>query len=1260
MVDTLASVLLLIGVIPTTLILITALDWAFTLKLFRPSRQDVRKLLISLEDLLLPMGSFSSDLLHPWALEELSRETNHTTLPLLMTPATECARSELDCQSPTPKPTHDDGGVKLLVEPSATSTLLDGESNSTTIPSLTLPTPNVDHLEPSAELPSFAQAATNHGSSPEEAFALRFSPPDDHGSVLSAMSRWTKRQTGNLELNAADLHSSTYPTISRDRPLVSENPSDQASSDSPRTQQSPAETSCNAGSAVDVPLPEQTAAEIDALGKSFDPTSEEVQKDQKQEEDSPAAAKAVSTESKAPEQQDENSTAAVEEVPTESQAFEVAIRGLIDPNGISGSNLGDLAALVADVLKGKAEAEEKLRSEIIRFSREEEDLRHDWIDQRGYIERVINGQNDFVDEKGVESNRLFVENSRLDRENSGFKEQLRDQEEQYKRDVEILEAEKQYAENAETTALAGVERRIGEEKLRYERESLAAEDRHSQAMNSEKCQRYEVSKELARTQDCLSVVEKNYEAALEKKNKAIDILKTDLGRVEPAVAAAVERETSTKERLEKQLKDQRQEKDHEIDSLKNKLREARKKARSVDESLSRWRLSAQTKEVENQRLSARLDEEIKTLREDRDHIVGGLKLDKTGLERSLRDDEAVINDLKKKITEFESGDELRGLQSQLQNLKKKHRMSAKEAHNLTKKLQSCQQETEEYQRKVKAQESRRSEEVKKASDEKRTLENQLADLKDELAEAVRVSKEGQTRTAKEFKEQKEKLSREIKDAKSREKKMRADIQRVRDEKGQIATQHQTTINAKDEEIMRLQAVQLGDERRQSATEYEKVVMEKDEEIRRLQKAVQIAKDGEIAKHREFEEEHAKVAAEKAAKDAADKEKMTLQHQLDDERQASRDMQDKATETETKLRNEIIALKSEVSKAEETQSHSLVSNQTSKEAQEVAVLLGQANDANELLWEIAKTGVVQGSPEHSTLCELNDAKFALHKVKYELQKPNFAASRPRLVSIIAGVNVNEECIRQFTLDTPQLVGQVRKANARLGRLQKILDTNADVQKDAMLEALHTEIPNERVIRTPRALKRPVKLGSGTLPQNSSTGVRAGNAQPHPQAAIPPAQNQGNAQAQSGNPTNGPNFPSKPMPKRDHREPFENLLASVSSTPVIQIHAAPRQEPTAEEDSLRPVSPQRPIRSIRGRRPQLAHSPSADRLSMPQMPVGWTAGMTETVRLICDETIYNIEMNVRAEYDFVPQDDKVLEEWLKKLQSDFRAEKRGTKL
>ena len=1307
MAGSLTSVLLFITIISSTLILITALNWATTLPFFHPSREDVQKLLISLEDLLLPMGSFLSELLEPWAPKEQSHESNHSTLPLSMTPAPESGRFELDWQSPTSKPTHADDRVKPLAVPCPPiSTLLNGEPNSTMIPPSAFPTPNVDILEPSAELPTSAQAAFNRVSSPEASFTLIFSSPNDDGLTLSAMSPWTRRQSGNVELNAAEVHSFTNPTISGDRLPVLDNPSDQASSDSPRAQQSPKENPCNVGSAVDVLLPEQTVAETDALGKNSDTMSEEVQKDQKQEEeDSTAAAEEVSTESKAPEQQVEDSTAAVEEVPTENQAFEVAIRGLVDPDGSSESNLEELVALVADVLKGRAEAKEKLNSEIIRFSREEEDLRHNWIDQREYIESVINGQNEFVCEKGVESNRIFMENSRLDRENCGLREELKDQEEQYKREIEILQAEKQFAENAETTALADVEGRIGQERERHEKERLDAVGRHMQEINSQVCMRQMVL-------DRLNNAEDQHEDTIKDKNRTIRGLKAEISRMEPAVAAAVERETSTKEHLEKQLKDQLKKKDRAISFVEDQLREAKKTIKSSSQSISDWRLSAQINEGKIKRLSDRLDEETATLRENRDYVVADLKRDKEGLERSIRDGEAVIHSLEGRITDFESGHEVRSLQRRLRAMKKKLQKSEKEAQNLT----------EELQKEVKTQGSKRLEEAKRASGEK-------DDLKEQFAEAIRVSEEGRNRTVQELKGLKEKLSRETEDAQSREQRIRADIQRVQDEKGQIAMQHQKTVREKDEEIMRLreavqlgnqrrqsttehemivkekdeeilrlqQAVQLQDQWRQSATEHETIVKEKDEEIRRLQQAVKTAKDGEIAKNREIEEEQAKVADEKAAKDAANAEKMTLQHQLDDERQASRVVQDKATETETSMRNEIIALKSEGSKVDEPQSHDLASNQTNKEAQEVAVLRIQASDANNLLWEIGKTGVVQGSPEHSTLCELNEAKFALYVLNRELRKNDFAASKSHLDDLIGGLNVNEERIQQFSLDTPQLVKQAKKANARLRRLQKILDTDADVQK--MLEALHTEIPTERVIRKPRALKRP---GSGMLPPNTS--CQAGNVgqseqthglpthlhdpqlstvqqnlQPRSQAAIPPAQIQANAKAQSGAPANGPAFPSEPMPKRDHRRPFMELLASVSPTPVIpnpviQVHAAPHQEPAAEDqslvpggvgDSLRPVSPRRPIRNIRARGPQLAHSASANESKkdnenrMPQMPVGWTEAMTEIVRLAHDDTIEGIEMSVMMVHPhFKTQDEKGLHNFLRKLQSDFKAEKSQT--
>ena len=79
------------------------------------------------------------------------------------------------------------------------------------------------------------------------------------------------------------------------------------------------------------------------------------------------------------------------------------------------------------------------------------------------------------------------------------------------------------------------------------------------------------------------------------------------------------------------------------------------------------------RQIEIRRLSTRLDEEKASLREDRDHIVDDLKRDKEGLERAIGNGEDEINGLKVKITEFESDDEVRSLQSQVRDLKKKLR-----------------------------------------------------------------------------------------------------------------------------------------------------------------------------------------------------------------------------------------------------------------------------------------------------------------------------------------------------------------------------------------------------------------------------------------------------------------------------------------------------------------------------------------------------------------------------------------------------------
>ena len=318
-----------------------------------------------------------------------------------------------------------------------------------------------------------------------------------------------------------------------------------------------------------------------------------------------------------------------------------------------------------------------------------------------------------------------------------------------------------------------------------------------------------------------------------------------------------------------------------------------------------------------------------------------------------------------------------------------------------------------------------------------------------------------------------------------------------DKRNQNGTTYEALLRAKDEKIMGLQElVQLQDQSRLTATQHETIVKEKDEEILSLQELVQLQDQSRpTATQHEIvvkakDEAQKKAADERTAKDAANAAKTTLQHQLDKEKQASRDARAQATETETKMRNEIKALKLELSKGEERQAHNPVSNQTRREAQEKPVPFVQAN---------------------------------------------------------------------------------------------------------------AEIPHERVIRTPRALKRPDKPGSGMLAQNISTGGQAGN---------------GFGQSQQ---THGP-VASQPEPNRDSRRPFLDLSASV--TPTSAIDTAPRQEPAAGSQPLAPnalgdnlptASPERPIRIVRGRGRQLLVSSSANKSKtdnkkpIGQMPAGWMKDM-----------------------------------------------------
>lgn len=849
MAGTLATVLLLVFFIASILGLVTVLDRKISLPFFNPSRQDVRDLLTALEDLLLPMGSFMSELLHSSGPSDLSHNLDFTTLPLSTAPASGSSTRGHDEECHPPKPTLDDGGVEsLATTPLAVSTLGNSGSIATPMPTSALPTLNSNVFGPIEHVPKTEREPTDGDSNSAVTLALVVSAPEDHESAPFDISP-PGHVTGNLRLNAPTLH-----------PLTNT-----------------------------------------------------------------AAVEEVPTGTQAAKQHDGSSTAAVEEVPTESQVFENAIRELVDPEGSSESNLENLVKHVAEMKQQRTEAEEKLESETTRFQRAERDLRNGWEDSRYYFERVIDGQNEFARETQGENHAFWVAERNLKDENERLREELQSTSDEHRRHVVRLNAQKHFAEDAERTAKEEVEGRMKAQRQGDEKKIADAASQHLQEGNSLRCQIRMVSDSLTTVQNQLVNAERQYQTAIRNKDRTIENLEARIEGMEPAVAAAQEREANNTQVLERQLKDQRKKKDGEISTLKSQRREAKLEVQALNKSFEKAEAAAESEKLQSQRLSDRLDEQTTTLRENNEHVVIGLKLDIEGLQRTIRDDQFEIDRLEGRITQLESGEELQGLRSQLLASQRKSRKSAKDAKELKEQLQKSQRETEELQQAVQAQEKKSSEEaeeaLKKDADVNKQLEeaarvSQKAEelskeneaLKEQLKQAARAAEDKNVK-ARELEEQKDELSRKLGVAQSAEQSMRGEMERLQNERGA------------------------------AAAEYERIVREKGDEIRRLQ-------EHNHAKTREAGREQVKAAAEKAATEAAEGVRLALQKQLDDERQSSRQAQEKATKTENDLRNQVAVLESQVNKVAESQNMDPVGSQSSTESEEAAILLPQVDAATE--------------------------------------------------------------------------------------------------------------------------------------------------------------------------------------------------------------------------------------------------------------------------------------------------------------------------
>lgn len=121
---------------------------------------------------------------------------------------------------------------------------------------------------------------------------------------------------------------------------------------------------------------------------------------------------------------------------------------------------------------------------------------------------------------------------------------------------------------------------------------------------------------------------------------------------------------------------------------------------------------------------------------------------------------------------------------------------------------------------------------------------------------------------------------------------------------------------------------------------------------------------------------------------------------------------------------------------------------------------ESDETHLLMQEIAAAGIAPGPGANTVLQELNAAKDALYEVKCELRKSDTVANKNTLLHAVRGFLINEHYIGKLSTKSRKvLIRQASEANERLGYLNRILGTNADVPKDATLRYLLEPLKSE---------------------------------------------------------------------------------------------------------------------------------------------------------------------------------------------------------
>lgn len=701
-------------------------------------------------------------------------------------------------------------------------------------------------------------------------------------------------------------------------------------------------------------------------------------------------------------------TAELSNMVKEKETLETYLRQLADPQGRCNLKAMPLGPLIRWMMR---ECERNTHD----FRREKNKWEDENYDAKQVFEAIIVGQNLAMQEMDHERGLAREEASDLVLENLDLRESSETAKEDYERYIAELTsqtrnaleaAEKERAIAEEVTA--GVESRIQELKTAHTEKMSAAAFQSFQERNTLICSRRMVQDSLRDTRHQLTVCEQQHDAEIKEKNSIISGLRATVVQLKSTMTASKELAESAERGLERQLDDQRVEKDIKINALKDQVHKSQEEIKT----LGTWKDKANAEERNIKRLWDRFHEDTATLREDKEHTVGGLKLEIKGLERTLGMNDATITQLRREITSLESGREVKDLKSQLGEAQKR--------------LQRCAKNSEKW------------------AAEKCILEQDLQQAKSVLNRNI------QERFRK-LEEEKENLLRDLTTARSDGQGALTQVQGLEREKVRVEEQHLVAINKKDQKIRDLE--------QKAAEANSRFKHEVEMEVGCRLKVAVDSKETDIREeaNREYEKKRLEHEGEKqkAVKDAVEEAK-SIQAQLDSERKTGLEKMNEATETENRLRTEMGVLSSQLEgykNAAGSMSTTEVTAESTGNTKERYSLAREVDEACSLFEEIEEQGLSMICGENVLLKELNKAKKAMFSVKSEIQKPEY--DRSGLLCAMVEATIGESGFHQCDpRKRPVLLRQARAANGRLQSLQKLLRSNTEVELNTVLDILQS--------------------------------------------------------------------------------------------------------------------------------------------------------------------------------------------------------------